>query len=34
MGGFVSCVSPAVLGLEANGDTKYKEFLALTCDLQ
>jgi hypothetical protein len=34
MGGFVSCVSPAVLGLEANGDPKYKEFLALTCDLQ
>jgi hypothetical protein len=39
MGGFVSCNNPAVLGLEASGaldpeKDKYKEFLALTCDLQ
>jgi hypothetical protein len=34
MGGFVTCANAQVLGLEANGDAKFKEFLALTCDLQ
>lgn len=34
MGGFVTCANAKVLGLEANGDPKFKEFLALTCDLQ
>jgi hypothetical protein len=34
MGGLFTCGNTQVLGLEANGDTKYKEFLALTCDLQ
>lgn len=34
MGGFVTCANAQILGLEANGDPKFKEFLALTCDLQ
>jgi hypothetical protein len=35
MAGFVTaCGAKKVLGLEANGNPDYKEFLALTCDLK
>ncbi|MEO7792905.1 MAG: hypothetical protein ABIX28_25435 [Vicinamibacterales bacterium] len=34
MGGFVTCDNAKILGLESNGDPKFKEFLALTCILK
>ena len=34
MAGFVTCDTFTVLGLEANNDPAFKEFLALSCDLK
>jgi hypothetical protein len=33
-GGFVSCVSPQIVALEADGDTRFRDYLAITCTVQ